>query len=77
LKRAAAAAGVTLALALGGAAAAQAATSYTYIAKVNGGPFCGVYQTVDYDWWEETFQGKRDYTRFLYYTACPTISRVY
>jgi hypothetical protein len=32
--------------------------------------YCGVWAYVDYNWWEETFQGKRDGWQRLYWAYC-------
>lgn len=61
-------------LALGGnvvaAQAAEAATYSNYIARIAPGS-CELRQYVNYDWWEETFQGKHDYSYRLYSVTCP------
>lgn len=62
--------GLTLALGvnLGAAQAAEAATYRSTIVWHNGQCWAATY--VDYNWWEETFQGKRDTTILLYPTGC-------
>lgn len=68
ITKALAAVGLALPLAIGtsmvGAQAAEAATSYTYHYNKCSGTTLYNYYTVrvDYNWWEETFQGKRDYS---------------
>lgn len=65
---------LALGLALGGnvvgAQAAEAATT-TY-KTVNYSGTCWRVAYVDYNWWEETFQGKRDSTIRLYTVTCPS-----
>lgn len=41
-----------------------------YQDRYNGRYYCGVWAYIDYDWWEETFQGKRDGWYRLYYALC-------
>lgn len=72
-------------LAVGGGAVAQTATAtpahaYTYTQGPekwqwdrywNGSRYmCGVWAYIDYNWWEETFQGKRDGWTRLYWAYC-------
>jgi hypothetical protein len=35
-----------------------------------GRKYCGVWAYVDYNWWEETFQAKRDGWQRLYWAYC-------
>jgi hypothetical protein len=64
--------GLALGLALGGGlGAAQAAEAATYRSGIAWmGGQCWAVTYVDYNWWEETFQGKRDQTIYLYPTGC-------
>lgn len=72
LTKALATGALALTLALGGnlgaAQAAEAATTRYYISYYNGQ--CWMTSYTDYNWWEETFQGKRDQTIRLYPTSC-------
>lgn len=53
----------------GGASVANAATSgYQYFNMGDGN--CRVYAWTNYNWWEETFQGKKDSYIYLYTTRC-------
>lgn len=70
LKKIWASIGLTLALLIGGATAAQAYSTYTYATYIGNYTY-RVYVQVDYDWWEETFQGKRDYTYLKKTMYCP------
>lgn len=75
--KAASVVGITTALALGGGmVSAQAAEAASYFTQTNfvAPGLCEVRQIVNYDWWEETFQGKRDYSYRLYYTSCPSLN---
>jgi len=58
------------------APAAQAYNSWYY--EVIRCDYIYTYYTVDYNWWEETFQGKTDYTvyvgyRYQYNWACHNV----
>jgi hypothetical protein len=70
IKRTLIALGVALTMLVGGAAAANAATTYRNSIYVGNYTY-EVWYTVDYNWWEETFQGKRDYRYFSHYLYCP------
>ena len=70
IKKTLATVGVTAALLVGGAGAAQAYSTYKDAVYVGNYTY-NIYVTVDYDWWEETFQGKRDYRYFSHYMYCP------
>lgn len=63
---------LALGLALGvnvvGAQAAEAATGYYWPTYYNGQ--CWETYHVNYNWWEENIQGKRDYSIRLYPTSC-------
>jgi hypothetical protein len=75
VQKALASGALALGLALGGSiGAAQAAEAATYRSGIvwNGGQ-CWAVTYVDYNWWEETFQGKRDTTIYLYPTRCITV----
>ena len=69
IKRAVVSGVATVGLLLGMAGAAQAATYRTYTVNHQNG-WCTSYTVVNYDWWEETFQGKRDYTYANYTYRC-------
>jgi hypothetical protein len=60
---------LTFAILLGGAVAANAYTTYKDAVYVGNYTYA-IWVTVDYDWWEETFQGKRDYRFFSHYIYC-------
>ena len=62
--------GVALAMMVGGAAAANAATTYRNSVYVGNYTY-EIWVTVDYNWWEEVFQGKRDYRYLSHYVYCP------
>lgn len=70
IKKIIASIGVTIALLLGGAAAANAYSTYKDAVYVGNYTY-NIYVTVDYDWWEEVFQGKRDYRYLSHYIYCP------
>lgn len=72
--KALAVAGLTLGMVGGTMVGAQAAEAATYRNQINyvAPGLCEVRQYVDYNWWEETFQGKRDTSYRLYYTSCPS-----
>lgn len=84
LKKALASAGIALALAVTGGTVADVATShntskaqaYSYTQGPEkwqwdrSGIYCGVWAYVDYNWWEEVFQGKRDGWQRLYWAYC-------
>lgn len=70
IKKIIASIGVTLALLIGGAAAANAYSTYKNAVYVGNYTY-EIWVSVDYDWWEETFQGKRDYRYFSHYIYCP------
>lgn len=77
-----AAAGIAVAAAvITGGAAADVATSHntsTAEAATYGSPYrvnlgfnhCAVFMYVDYNWWEEVFQGKRDGAEYQYRVLC-------
>lgn len=66
--------GMALGLAVGGsliAAPASQAVTYGSPYKVQiGGTYCPVFMYANYNWWEETFLGKRDGAQFQYYAYC-------
>ena len=67
--KALASAALTMGILLGGGAVANAATSgYQYFNMGDG--TCRVYAWTNYNWWEETFQNKRDSYVYLYTTRC-------
>lgn len=86
IKKAAAVLAVAATLALTAGTGAQLATAANSPAEaatflkvekwqfdryVSGGrAYCGVWALVDYNWWEETFQGKRDGWERQYYAYC-------
>lgn len=77
IKTAITAIGVAVAMMLGTALiAAPSANAYSYTQGPvkwqfdRSGIYCGVWAYVDYDWWEETFQGKRDGWQRLYWAYC-------
>lgn len=61
---------LTVGLLTGGAAVANAATYGSPFKQYVGFGRCAVFMPVDYNWWEEVFQGKRDGVEFQYYAAC-------
>lgn len=68
---------LTLGLSFGGSAAfAQPAHAYSsWYTETISCDWIHTYYVVDYNWWEETFQGKRDYriyisSRYQYNWAC-------
>lgn len=72
-------ASVGLALGILGAGAVVAAPSAqaynSWFSETIRCDYIDTYYNVDYDWWEEVFQGKRDYrtyvgTRYQYNWAC-------
>lgn len=70
LKKAAAAVALAAGITMAGAGAAQAAT-YGSPYRVNlGFNHCAVFMYVDYNWWEEVFQGKRDGAEYQYRVLC-------
>jgi hypothetical protein len=70
LKRAAAVAVISLGLVGGSSVAANAATYGSPYKQYVGFGRCAVFMPVDYNWWEEVFQGKHDGVEFQYYAAC-------
>jgi hypothetical protein len=74
LKRTIAAIGTTAAIITGSALiAAPSANAATYGSpyRVNlGFNHCAVFMYVDYNWWEEVFQGKRDGAEYQYRVLC-------
>jgi len=70
LKRAAASIAVTVAMVAGIPAAANAVTYSSPQKWQTGGTYCPVMMYADYNWWEETFLGKRDGWQLQYYAYC-------
>lgn len=69
IKKAVATLGVTAMLLIGGATAAQAATSTQRVYYVGNYTY-EVWYRVDYNFWEE-LAGKKDYSYFSHYKYCP------
>lgn len=61
---------LTVLLMFTGAMAANAVTYGSPQKWQTGGRYCPVMMYADYNWWEETFLGKRDGWEFQYYAYC-------
>lgn len=77
IKRAIVSVGLALSILGGGALiAAPSANAYSYTQGPEkwqfdrSGSYCGVWAYIDYNWWEEVFQGQRDGWKRLYWALC-------
>lgn len=61
---------VVLSFSVLAAPAAQAVTYGSPQKWQTGGTYCPVMMYADYNWWEETFLGKRDGWQLQYYAYC-------